>query len=377
VPEVVIVGAGVIGASIAYHLAARGVRDVLVIDRGSDFGFGSTPRATGGFRCQFSTEPNILLSMMSREKLRRFQDEIGVDSGYQPLGYLFLARSEDTLRLLRDAQALQHRCGLEEARMITGAEARYINSAIGDEDILGAAHCPTDGFIRAVQILRGYAEAAKRLGVRFEFGVEVRRLRTTFTGVAAAQTKTGEITAQSFVNAAGPWAGTLGINIPVRPLKRQVAATVETDALPETIPMTIWVDDGFHIRVRDRRILMLWPDQPASDFEVEFDERWLQQLLRLAREHVPSIADIRIDRSQCWAGLYEMSPDRHALLGPAPGIENLFLANGSSGHGVMHAPAIGQLVAEMIVDGKTSIDVRALRPARFAEGEAIEASELI
>jgi sarcosine oxidase subunit beta len=122
---------------------------------------------------------------------------------------------------------------------------------------------------------------------------------------------------------------------------------------------------------------MLWPDQPPSDFEIEFDERWLQQVLRLAREHAPSIADIRIDRSQCWAGLYEMSPDRHVLLGPAPGIENLFLANGSSGHGVMHAPAIGQLVAEMIVDGKTSIDVRALRPARFAEGEAIEASELI
>jgi sarcosine oxidase subunit beta len=177
-PQILIVGAGVIGASVAYHLATLGVRDILVVDRGADFGAGSTPRATGGFRCQFNTEPNILLSLLSREKLRRFEQEIGVDSGYQPCGYLFLTRTEEGLRLLRDAQALQHACGLAEARMVTAAEARYINSAIQDDTILGAAHCPTDGFIRATQILRGYADAAKRLGVRFEFGVEVRRLHT-------------------------------------------------------------------------------------------------------------------------------------------------------------------------------------------------------
>jgi sarcosine oxidase subunit beta len=143
------------------------------------------------------------------------------------------------------------------------------------------------------------------------------------------------------------------------------------------MPMTIWTDDGFHVRVRDRRILLLWPDQPPSDFDTSFEEQWLQQVCRLAHERVPEAADIPIDRTQCWAGLYEMSPDRHVLLGPAPGIDNLFLTNGSSGHGVMHAPAIGQLIAEMIVEGKTSIDVRALRPARFAEGEAIEGSELL
>jgi sarcosine oxidase, subunit beta len=376
-PQVLIVGAGVIGASVAYHLATLGVRDILVVDRGADFGAGSTPRATGGFRCQFSTEPNILLSLLSREKLRRFEQEIGVDSGYRPCGYLFLTRTEEGLRQLRDAQALQHACGLAEARMVTATEARYINSAIQDDTILGAAHCPTDGFIRASQILRGYADAARRLGVKFEFGVEVRRLRTDGNRVAVAQTRSGEIAAGTFVNAGGAWASTFGINIPVRPLKRQVAVTIEMDLLPETMPMTIWMDDGFHVRVRDRRILLLWPDQPPSDFDTSFEEQWLQQVCRLARERVPDVADIPIDRTQCWAGLYEMSPDRHVLLGAAPGIDNLFLTNGSSGHGVMHAPAIGQLIAEMIVEGKTSIDVRALRPARFAEGEAIEGSELL
>jgi sarcosine oxidase subunit beta len=377
-PSVVIVGAGVIGTSIAYHLAARGVRDVVVLDRGDEPGAGSTPLATGGFRAQFATAADIALSLLSREKLRRFEDEIGVDSGYRPYGYLFIARSEQALAQLRIANELQHACGLPEARVIDAEEVRRINSAVVDDAIVGGTFCPTDGFIRAMKILGGYFAAAKRLDVRFEFGVTVRGMRIEGDRIAALETSRGEIHADVFINAAGAWAGTLGVDIPVAPLRRQVAATIETDVLSDTMPMTVWADDGFHFRVRDRRVLLLWPDSPPSSFDATFDgTSWLPQVLDFTSARIPILRDVPIDPDACWAGLYEMSPDHHAILGRAPALTNLYLANGCSGHGVMHAPAIGQVLAELILDGRSSIDIHALRPSRFAEGEGIQAAALL
>ena len=377
-PEVVIIGAGVMGASVAWHLAARGCRDVVVLEREDAFGGGSTGRATGGFRSQFSTEINIRLSLRSREKLRRFRDEVGADPGYQPNGYLFLARSEEALRQLRDANELQHRCGLTEAVLLSAQAARERNPAIEDDAVLGGAFCPTDGFIRPMQILSGYAEAARRLGVRFETGVNVEGLEQEGERVRAVTTSKGRISGDVFVNAAGAWASTFGVDIPVTPLRRQVAGTVLTDILPQSMPMTIWIDDGFHLRVRDGRVLLLWPDAALPGFQTEFDEVWLAAIRRFVAERLPKLRDVPLDRSHCWAGLYEMSPDRHALVGKAPGWANLYLVNGSSGHGVMHAPALGEAVAEIILDGQArSVDASVLRPERFAEGAAIQSSELL
>jgi sarcosine oxidase subunit beta len=376
-PSVVIVGAGVIGTSIAYHLAARGVRDVVVLDRGNEPGAGSTPRATGGFRAQFATAADIALSLLSREKLIRFSDEIGVDSGYRPYGYLFIARSEQAMAQLRIANELQHANGLPEARVIDAEEVRRINPAIVDDAIVGGTFCPTDGFIRAMKILGGYFAAAQRLGVRFEFGVTVRGMRIEGDRIAALETSRGDIHTDVFINAAGAWAGTLGIDVPVAPLRRQVAATIETDVLSDTMPMTVWADDGFHFRVRDRRVLLLWPDALPSSFETAFDRSWMTQVLAFTNARIPILRDVPIDPDACWAGLYEMSPDHHAILGRAPALANLYLANGCSGHGVMHAPAIGQVLSELVLDGQTSIDIHSLRASRFVEGEGIEASALL
>jgi sarcosine oxidase subunit beta len=144
------------------------------------------------------------------------------------------------------------------------------------------------------------------------------------------------------------------------------------------MPMTVWADDGFHFRVRDKRVLLLWPDSPPPGFDATFDDTtWLPRVLDVAYARVPRLRNVAIDPAACWAGLYEMSPDHHAIVGRAPALENLYLANGFSGHGVMHAPAIGQLIAELIIDGTTSIDIDALRPSRFAEGKAIEGSALL
>lgn len=382
--DVVVIGAGVIGASTAYHLAARGCTRVLVLDRGTRPGQGSTGKATGGFRAQFGSEINVGLSLLSREKLRRFQDELGVDSGYRPCGYLFLAREADQLAALLAAQQVQHAAGLHEARQVDAGDIQQLNPAMNSAGLVGGVFCPTDGFIRPLDVLRGYTDGAERHGVRFSYAQPCEGFRMDDDRIAAVRTPAGEVAAGCVVNAAGAWAAQVayhaGVQIPITPLRRQVAATYPGDWLPEEMPMTIFVEDGFHLRVRDGRVLLLWPDEPqgADPFDTTFEDAWLEQVLWRARERVPCLAEVPIDRVHCWAGLYEMSPDKHALLGAAPGVENLYLANGSSGHGVMHAPALGQLLAEIILDGQaTTLDTHALRPSRFAERQPTGGAALL
>jgi sarcosine oxidase subunit beta len=383
--EVVIVGGGVVGASVAYHLAARGCRDVVVLERGERAGEGSTGRATGGFRAQFGTRVNVQLSLLSREKLLRFKEETNVDPGFNQCGYIFIARSEEELDALVSAQAVQRECGLTEARAVDTEDVARLNPAVNVEGVRGGVYCPTDGFIRPLEILRGYAEAAARLGVRFERGVEVKGFRKNERGsIESVRTTRGEFSARKFVNAAGAWAGEVGalagVSVPVTPLRRQVAITGACNLLPEEMPMTIFAGDGFHLRVRDGRVLLLWPDEPRTrdPFDARVEDEWVNEVVRRARERVPCLKEIEVERGACWAGLYEMSPDRHALLGRAHGLENFYLANGSSGHGVMHSPALGQLLSEIILDGgATTLDVDALRPSRFDEGQPNEGPDLL
>jgi sarcosine oxidase subunit beta len=186
------------------------------------------------------------------------------------------------------------------------------------------------------------------------------------------------------VNAAGAWAaglaGHAGVSLPVTPLRRQIAATVPCTLLPPTTPMTIFAGNGFHFRARDGRVLLLWPTpgRPGNPFDISVDRDWIDAVTAMAHRRVPVLRNVAIDVACCRAGLYEMSPDKHAILGPAPGCHNLFLINGSSGHGVMHAPALGQLLAEIMSDGAaSSLDVGALRPSRFAEGRPNQISGVL
>jgi sarcosine oxidase, subunit beta len=383
--SVVIIGAGVIGASVAYHLARRGWREILVLDRFPGPGQGSTGKATGGFRAQYATPINVRLSLLSRDKLRCFTEETGGDAGYVPAGYLWLASTPSQLEVLRAARRVQHQEGLTEAVEVGPDDIALLNPAVALDEVIGGAFCPSDGFIRPLGIVEGYLTAARRLGVELEWQIEVTGLRRgQGNRIAVVETSRGPVSPAGVVNAAGPWAAQVaewtGFDLPVTPLRRQVAATAPTDLLPAAMPMTIFTTDGFHLRVREGRILLLWPTPgvPGRPYDTAVDDGWVEAVVQKAHRRVPVVRRAAIDRDACWAGLYEVSPDKHAILGAAPGCPNLFLLNGCSGHGVMHAPALGQLLAEVMSDGAAStMDVSALRPSRFQEGDLNPVSEML
>jgi sarcosine oxidase subunit beta len=379
--DVVVVGAGVIGCSIAWHLASAGVRRIVVIDRGPAPGEGSTAKATGGFRCQFGSESNILLSLLSREKLLRFQSELGLDSGYDPIGYLFLAASDQQVSTLQSLVTLQQSLGVP-SRMVSEEEAEAINPAIAPGSHRGGSFCPIDGTIRPMNLLRGYYEAALRLGVEFIFDDAPVSLEVSSRGVETVRTGRQSIACGSLVDAAGAWAADVaalaGIELPVTPLRRFVVPTMPTTVLPADMALTIFLADGFHLRVRDGRVLLLWPHEPRSDHaSTHVSSSWIETVERLAHERIPLLRDVALDRAAAWGGLYELSPDRHVILGPDSAVPNFFFANGSSGHGVMHSPAIGQLTAELICGVATAMDIAPLQIDRFARGSAISGEHLL
>lgn len=373
--DVIVLGAGVIGCSVAYHLATLGAGRIGVLERAPNLGRGSTGKATGGFRCQYSTAINVRLSLLAREKLLRFQDETGVDPEYRPCGYLLVASTEAQMQTLRDALRVQHEAGLTESHAVDIEEIRRLNPALYTDDLIGGTFCPLDGFMRPMKILQGYYEAATRLGVVFQFGVGQAQVWHEGDQVRGVVLPDGErIEAGVVVNAAGAWAGIMaqqaGVDLPVQPLKRQVAVTDPFAELPETMPMSVDVNDGFHLRVRDGRVLLLYPHavQNEHTFETDFERAWLDAVQQRAHHRVPCLRNARIDLSRCWAGLYEMSPDKHVILGEAAELRGFYLVNGSSGHGVMHSPALGELLARLILQRELPFDITPLRPTRFAEG---------
>ncbi len=378
ISDFVVIGAGVIGSSVAYHLAALGAKNVLVLERDAavnEQSSASCARATGGFRAQYGTDINVRLSLLARQELLQFHDATGVNPGYEERGYLFLAGSDAELQELTRAIEVQRGAGLVVTRAVEPSEIQTLNPALNLDGIAGGTYCPWDGFIRPLELRRGYQLAAERLGVKFQFGADVRLERNRKRVEILLR---GEhLNPDVIVNAAGAWASQLlpDLEIPVIPVKRQIATTAPTGVLPPEMPMSIFASDGFHLRVRDGRVLLLMPwDFPDQD--LKFDESWLPHVLAQTQARVPVLRDVPV--SGGWAGLYEVSPDHHALLGRHWNAENLYLANGSSGHGVMHSPALGKLLAEIILNGHVlSLDVHALRPERFLENDPIPGNSLL
>lgn len=374
--DVVIIGAGIVGASIAWHLARAGCRNVVLLERESRQGLGSTGKSMGGVRAQFATDVNIRLSMHSIRFYREFDQTLGHPAGYRAQGYLFLATRAEHLDTLRANHRRQRVLGLREARLITTAEAREVAPPVRMDDVLGASYCPTDGFVDPESVMQGFTERARELGVELRRGAEVTGMERDSSGIAGVHTRDEFIPTRAVVNAAGPWAAGVaamaGVDLPVTPVRRMLAPTEACPELPRTLPMVVDMGTGFHFRPEGQGVLMAWND-PAEQpgFKSGVEPGFVEKILEHAAFRVPALGHVAVNPKRAWAGLYEVSPDHHAILGEAPGVPGFFLANGFSGHGVMHAPATGQILADLILQGKTGvIDKTLLALDRFARGRA-------
>jgi sarcosine oxidase subunit beta len=379
--DVVIVGGGVIGASAAYHLTAAGAGRVLLLEREDRLAAGSTGACAGGFRTQFSSEVNIRLSQASVPMIIGFTEEHGLPLDVVQHGYLFLVRDDAVWREFVAANELQRSLGVE-AELLTSEEATELAPGISSEGIVGAAYGPQDGLADPSGLTQGYATLARRAGAEIELGVPVTGIRAGGGRVTAVETTDGSVETPVVVNAAGPWAGVLaataGVELPLEPIPRHVLVTGAFPGAPERRTLVIDAETSFYFHREGPGVLMgMGSPNERPTFDTTPDDAFVaDELLPIAVRVFPPIEEASVEHS--WVGLYEMTPDRHPIIGEAPGLEGLYLANGFSGHGFQHAPVVGKLLAELIVGGRAkTVDISGLGLERFSAGELVRERHVV
>ncbi len=370
--DVVIIGGGVIGVSIAYHLAMKNAGRIVLLEKGQ-LGEGSTSRCAGGIRTQFTTEINIRFSLESLKVFERFKEEFGVDPEFRRIGYLFLATTEREWEVFQGNMNLQKSFGIP-VELLTTREIKQRWPYLRTDDVLGGTFCAWDGYAGPSEVLSGFAGGAKRAGARAYEGVEATGILLKAGRVTGVQTKEGEISTPVVVNAAGPYASLIGemagVKIPVKPLRRQIFITSPFRLTDRPVPLTIDFNRGWYFRPEVDGFLLSGPLDKEPSFNINIDYEARLEAGENAMYRVPAFEKAKIARG--WGGLYEISPDNHAILGPFPGIEGFILANGFSGHGFQHSPVVGKVIAELITQGRaTTIDISPLSVERFEKGNLI------
>jgi sarcosine oxidase, subunit beta len=366
--SVVIIGGGVMGLSTAYHLARRGVRDVVLLDKDA-LGSGSTCKAAGGVRAQFSDPVNITLGARSLETFRDFSVLFGQEIDLREVGYLFLLSSPADVSAFEANVALQNDLGIP-SRMIGVDEARRLSPLISTDGLLAAAYSPTDGHCTPESVVLGYASAARREGATLlshcaATGIDVRDGR-----IVAVRTEAGVIETDTVICAAGAWSAEVGswvgVDLPVTPVRRQILVTEPVPGLDPHTPFTIDFDTSFYFHGEGKGILlgMSDPDETPG-FRLTQSDAWLPRLGEAIERRAPALTEIGIAGG--WAGLYEMTPDHNALIGRADTVENFLYATGFSGHGFLMGPAVGELIRDLYLGEETFVDVTGLGAGRFAD----------
>jgi sarcosine oxidase, subunit beta len=374
--DVVIVGGGIVGSSIAYHLAAAGCKNVQVIERETAQGKGSTGKSMGGVRAQFSTPVNIQMSLYSIPFYASFEDRLGYPCDYRPQGYLFCATTDKHMAYLRANYAKQAAMGLKHVQLVAGDEIRALFPLLRGDDIVGGSFCSTDGFVDPYSAMIGFMSWAVDHGATLWKNATVTAI--TRRGETFEITTTRDtVSTPVVVNCAGPWAAEIaamaGIELPVEPLRRMLVPTEPFDQFPRTAPMIIDMSNGFHFRPESRGFLLAWNDpEETPGYKTDFDPAFIEKILTRAADRVPVFENVAVNPKRAWAGLYEMTPDHHPILGESPDVPGFFFANGFSGHGVMHAPVTGKILSDLILTKTTEvIDSSLLNFSRFAEGRTI------
>ncbi|HTX30791.1 MAG TPA: FAD-binding oxidoreductase [Solirubrobacteraceae bacterium] len=363
--DVVIIGGGVIGTSAAFHLAEAGAH-VLLVERGQ-LGSGSTSRAAGGVRTQFSDALNVEIAKRSMDAFRDFGRRPGWEIDLKEVGYLFVLTRESDVAAFERSVALQHELGLD-ARMLTAAEVRELCPLVQGDDVLAGAFSPRDGHATPEGVVQGYAFGARAHGAHIRVGCELLDIETRAGEIAEVMTSDGAVRTNTVICAAGAWSRGCGamvdVDLPVTPLRRQILFTEPIDALPAHLPMTIDFATSFYFHREGPGLLMGMSDpneQPG--FSVETTDDWIPALMSIVRRRAPRIADAGIRGG--WAGLYEMTPDHNAIIGEAHEVSRFLYATGFSGHGFLQGPAVGEILRDLVLRRPTSVDITPLSVDRF------------
>jgi sarcosine oxidase subunit beta len=376
--DVVIVGGGVIGASIAYHLSLRDAGPIIVLER-DRLGTGSTGKNAGGIRLQFSTEVNVRLSQLALPRLEAFTEEMGVDPQFRQVGYLFLITEERDVAPFESSLALWKRLGVPAER-VSGAEAHEIFPEVRVDDVRFATYCAKDGYADPHSILQGYVARARERGVEFREGAPARAIDVVGGRVVAVRAGDERIACETVVNAAGAWGAQVGamvgVTLPIAALRRHIFVTGPVPGLDHEFPLTTEFSSGLYFHRESGGVLLGMADPadpPRFDDSVNWD--FLPTVVERALSRLPVLERATVKTG--WAGFYEDTPDRHPILGTIDEVPGFVCAAGFSGHGLMHAPSAGEIIAQLICGEPPSMDVSALRFDRFARGALVTEHNVI
>jgi heterotetrameric sarcosine oxidase beta subunit len=354
--DVVIIGGGCMGTSVAYHLTRLGIKDIVLIEREHLLGMGSTGRNAGGVRHQFSSEANVKLSIESIELFERFRDEVGYDIDLRQDGYIFLLSNEEDVAHFQNNVDMQRRLGVE-VEIITPVDAQRLAQGLEVDGVIAATFCARDGIADPNGVTIGFAKAAQKAGAQIYRDTEVTSINTGAERAKSVETSQGLISTSTIVNAAGPYVRDVGrmagIDLPVLPFRRHIFITEPfppNSNVPLSKVMVIDFETTFYFHREGAGMLfgMSDRDEPSS-YNTTVSWEFLEKITRTAIKRLPALEDAGI--AHAWAGLYEMTPDAMPIIGPTP-IEGLYVIGGFSGHGFQHSPAAGRVLAEIIASGR-------------------------
>jgi sarcosine oxidase subunit beta len=368
--SVVIIGGGVMGLSTAYHLARAGVADVLLVER-SAFGSGSTSKAAGGVRAQFSDAVNIELGARSLHAFETFRTTFDQEIDLRQVGYLFLLEEPQHVDEFEKNIALQNEMGVP-SRLIDVSEARALSPLISTSGLLAAAYSPTDGHCTPESVVNGYAGAARRAGARLVRNCAVTAIDSSGGAITHVVTDQGAVATDTVVCTAGAWSRQLGamvgVDLPVEPLRRQILTTAPMPGLDPHTPFTIDFSTSFYFHGEGHGLLLGMSDpHETPGFRLNQSDAWLPGLAEAIERRAPGIGEVGLAAG--WAGLYEMTPDHNALVGEAAGVSRFLYATGFSGHGFLMGPAIGEVMRDLYLGRPPAVDVRPLTADRFGRSD--------
>ena len=364
--DVVVVGGGVIGTSVAFHLAEAGV-DVCLLERDQLAG-GSTSRAAGGVRAQFSDPLNIAIGLRSIEAFTRFGERPGAEIDLHQVGYLFLLDREEDVASFEEGVALQNELGVP-SRFVDLDEVAQLCPIAGLDGVLAATYCALDGHASPEAVVQGYAAGARSHGASVLTGCAVSRIVADEGHIRGVETALGTLETDTVVCASGVWspelARTVDVDLPVEPYLREVGFTGPTPGLPDPLPLTVDFSTGLYFHREGPGLLfgMADPHQPAG-LDMPSDPAWLERVMEVAERRLPSLLDMGIAGG--WKGHYEVTPDHNALVGESPEPTRFLYATGFSGHGFLQGPAVGEIVRDLVLGNEPFVDVSPLSAERFA-----------